>query len=279
MGTQALEMRRKTPLLDTQQWSIGPKNCLNGGMVDSVKRTRHAIRRRTGRTPLPLIVVNINQREDGALQHHVHQSHPPRRHSHYAVQVTLRPTCGYGHYMIAFVTPHRLVLFDSANSKDCVLERPTSLLAQIFRQHGVSHPLEVLHLPRTSVCDNRCSIWIALAYYLVSVYSLRRLVEVVRAGRTTREDTLRSFHADVLQSRHTTASVPTTGKMTPAPTMQPHRKRGVSKKMCGYKKSHKHTQCKSSSKPSRGRRSRLRSSPVTASRMSKPRYATSKAPR
>ena len=183
--------------LDIQRWTT---DCLHGGMVESLRRTRHVVRRHERRQPLPLVVLNVSQVDAATFAYRFDRRLGDDR---FAVQVTLRPRCGYGHYMVAFVTPRRLVLFDPSNSRDCAQGRPVETLRGIFRSHGVVPSLEVLTLPETETCDVRCSIWVAFAYYVVSTSSLARLRAVVAADDATREATLRAFHTRVLDARPT----------------------------------------------------------------------------
>lgn len=175
--------------VDWQTWS-GNDRCEQGGLIESLRLTRQRLR-----SPLPIVILNIIRRGD----RFVHQlDRPMPRTGLFAVQITFRIDCTYGHYMILFVTPSKAVLFDSGDCVNTQYERTVRLLLDRLDMHQTLDVWRTRGLNKKCV---QCSLWTAFGYHLVTTRSLQRLWDILNLPPRPRQQLLDHFHKTVLSSR------------------------------------------------------------------------------
>lgn len=190
--------------LDIQTYA--PGDCLQGGMIPALK----LVRRRT-RPLLPCAIMNLNH-PNGAMFPVLHTKQTPawyesHAHTPYVVQIVHRMQCGYGHYMLLLVDPRDgAFLFDPDEGRsfyqyDQLLRRILQPFLHIPYRGSLYRRLGTRRV-RTANSDRECSIWIAFAYRVFAEEGFPGLrIVLVDLSPTQRQERLRAFHKDVLDSR------------------------------------------------------------------------------
>lgn len=174
----------KPTRLDTQMTQ--GTHCQVAGMVESLRLTRRKMKR-----PMPLILLNII-RIDGKYHSRLSASWLSGT---FAVQVSYRNGCDYGHYMIMFVTPRKVILFDSGDCVNTKYERP---IRKVLDGLGVSQTLDVWRLAGVNKGCHQCSLWTAYGYYIASTRSFERLWQIINLKSSQRQSFLKDFHEKFL---------------------------------------------------------------------------------
>lgn len=176
----------KTPTRLDFQWV--ENDCSRGGMIESLRITRRRIP-----NPLPLYLLDIRKRDGKWFVSKFNRGLPST--GTFAVQVSYKNECDYGHYMILFFTPKRVILFDSGDCVNTQYEKP---LRRLLDHLDVRKPLHVWRSVGTNKGCHQCSLWTAYGYYVASTRSVSRLWEILQMPKATRQSLLTQFHEDVL---------------------------------------------------------------------------------
>lgn len=171
--------------LDLQRVS---RDCSRGGMIESLRITRRRIQ-----TPLPLYLLDMRKRDGKRIVSKFNRKLPST--GNFAVQVSYRNECDYGHYMIMFFTPKNVILFDSG---DCVHTQYEIPIRNLLNDLNIRKPLQVWRSAGTNKGCHQCSLWTAYAYFIASTRSISRLWDVLQLPKTMRQSLLKQFHQKVL---------------------------------------------------------------------------------
>ena len=179
--------------LTFQRWDDAPLPCLAGGLIPAMRKVRSPT--------LPLGRINVSTTRARLL---FRVYHPTARTDPRAYQVAMRPACGYGHFMLLFVSRTRDAYLFDPNSGDRVRNR--RLFHAICDTFGCTYRGTLDHhlgitVPRSwNTGRHECGVWIAFVYHLLVtrqaarvlalplVEQRRRLVEFVRPSRARVRD-------------------------------------------------------------------------------------------
>ena len=175
-----------TPTRLDYQWVN--HDCSRGGMVESLRITRRRIS-----NPLPLYLLDMRKRDGRWIVSKFNHGLPAS--GNFAVQVSYKNECEYGHYMMLFFTPQKVILFDSGDCLHTQYEKP---LRRLLDDLHIRKTLHVWRSVGTNKGCHQCSLWTAYGYFIASTRSLSRLWDVLQLPKTMRQSLLHDFHKDVL---------------------------------------------------------------------------------